>query len=57
MFKIPEAILEGKLHWPAEYEQCLDIRAEYDYNVSDSSERRSYEGRYSRLHLIFQFVS
>ncbi|ELU07110.1 hypothetical protein CAPTEDRAFT_189005 [Capitella teleta] len=52
MFKIPEALLEGKLHWPAAYEACLDIQADYDYNVSDVGyERRQYDGKYARLHL------
>jgi hypothetical protein len=57
MFKIPESILEGKLHWTAEYEQCLDILAEYDYNISGVNERRQYSGRYSRLHLTWKIVS
>ena len=56
MFKIPEGIPEGKLHWIGAFEYCHDTHVEYTYNVSGVAEAREYDGQYTRLDLTLYAV-
>ena len=44
-FKPPPGLLQGKLHWPGDYEQCLAISTNY----SNQGENRQLNGGYCRV--------
>src|SRR5688572_16392014 len=53
MAKIPEGIVEGKLHWVGGFDFCLEQKINYTYYEANGSvpEPRNFTGQYCRLAL------
>ena len=63
MAKIPEALLDGKLHWPGSFHLCEEIQVNYTYynrtywSDGHPVEERKFTGEYCRMDLEPQGVS
>ena len=61
--KLPSGLLMGHLYWVGAYEECMAVRADYNYtdNLHNSSdlfvEPRHFSGRYCRVDLQPEWVS
>ena len=63
MGKLPEAIRDGKLHWPGSFELCEEQEVNYTYynftyfNAGEAVEEREFNGQYCRLEVTPPGVS
>lgn len=51
MAKIPEGIVEGKLHWVGGFDFCNELKINYTYFNGTIPQPRNFTGQYCRLAL------